>query len=269
MYPALFMLLLLSDDPTVALLFGSGFGVFSFFKGFRLLRNKRMVENTPTSKCRSVAMGQVEVIGKAVGEATTTSLIGKLPCYCSHVTVERYERRGKESSWRQVHQEVRNIQFQVEDETGRVKVDPTGAEFDVALTIEYSSQQGLSNLLGLTLSRLGDVGVSSHDIPGLFQSYCSSRGVSWSGPMRFRERNLSPGDPVYVLGVAQEIPGVQDEQERILIQKGKNHPWFFVAEGSQKDVLSRMGTSTYLHIYGGAALALVCFGILLAKFGWW
>ncbi len=247
---------------------GSGFGVYSFFKGFRLLRNKRLVENTPTSKCRSVAMGLVEVIGKAVGDKTVPSLIGKIPSFCTHVLVERYERRGRDSQWVKVHDERTGVRFQVEDETGRVKVDPAGAEFDVPCTLEYSTERGLSALLGLTLSRMNDARVNSHEIPGLFQGFCSSRGIGWQGPMRFYERNVSPEDPVYVLGTAGEIPGVQDEFERILIQQSRTHPWFFIAEGSQKDVLSRMGTQTWMHIWGGAALSLVCLGFVLYKFGW-
>ncbi len=257
------------DDWVFAAILGLGFGVYSFFRGFRLLRNKRIVENTPTSKCRSVAMGLAEVAGRAVGGQTVPSLIGKIPSFVTHVNIERWVKRGKSSNWETVHEAQEGILFQVEDESGRVKVDPASAELDVPPDIEYSTESGLGALLGLTLSRMNEAKVSSAHVPGNFYSYCTSRGVGTSGTMRFTERNLSPSDSCYVLGTASEIPGVADEFERVVIKKGKHHPWFYIAEASEKQVLSKLGTHTWLHIFGGGALALACLAALLLKFGLW
>lgn len=264
------LLLLDSDDDGILWVFaGAGFGVFSFFRGFRHLRNKRLIENTPTSKCRSVAMGLAEVTGTAQGEAKIPSLIGGIPCYSSQVRVERYVQRKKSSSWEKVHEEMQGVVFQVEDETGRVRVDPDGAELDIPVEIEYSTDSGIGALLGLTLLRMNEVKISSGMIPGRFMSFCGARGVSFHGRMRFFERNLCPGDKVFVLGSAEALPGVEDEQERIIFRRGKHHPWYYIAEASEKELLSKLGTTTLLHIFGGAALTLVCLGFLLFKFGWW
>ncbi len=257
------------DNWVIAAVVGLGFGVYSFFRGFKLLRNKRIVENTPTSKCRSVAMGLAEVAGRAVGQRTVPSLIGKIPSFSTHVKIERYVQRRKNSKWEDVHEEQDGIPFQVEDETGRVKVDPAGAELDVPPDIEYSTNGGLGALLGITLSRMNEAKVNSADVPSRFYAFCNSRGVGTQGEMRFTERNLSPGDDCYVLGTAGEIPGVADEFERVVIKKGKHHPWFFIAEASEKQVLSRLGTHTWLHIFGGAALTLACLAALLLRFGLW
>jgi hypothetical protein len=258
-----------SDDNDITWAFvGAGFGAFSFFRGFRVLRNKRLIENTPTSKCRSVAMGLCEIAGRATGEQTIPSLIGKLPCYCSQILIERYEKRGKSHQWVTVRKEQRGVPFFLEDNTGRVRVDPAGAELDVPAELEYG-HGGSRALLGMTLARLQAAGHSSSDIPSLFHAYCAANGISAFGEMRFRECNLAPGDPVYVLGSAEERPGVQDEQERIVVRKGKHHPWFFIAESSEKDVLKKMGRSTLLHIFGGSALCLACLGYLLYRLNLW
>jgi hypothetical protein len=256
-----------NDDVTAAFV-GAGFGAVSFFRGFRVLRNKRLIENTPTSKCRSIAMGMVEVAGRATGQQTMPSLIGRLPCYCSHILIERYERRGKSSRWVNVHERQDGIPFYIEDNTGRVLVDPAGAELDIPPELEHS--EGTTKaLLGMTLARFRETGRAASDIPSLFYSYCAANGVSSMGQMRFTERNLGPGDPAFVLGSAEERRGVQDEHERIVIRKGKHHPWFFIAESSEKDLLKKLGRSTLLHIYGGAALCLACLAYLLNKFGLW
>ena len=268
-HQAVLVLLNGDDDGFIWLVIGAGFGVFSFFRGFKLLRNKRLIENTPTSKCRSVAMGLAEVCGTAQGAAKLPSLIGKIPCYCSQVRVERYVKRQKSSGWEKVHEAQIGIPFQVEDETGRVRVDPTGAELDIPVELEYSTDSGLGALLGLTLSRMNEAKVSSSMIPMQFMNYCNSTGVGFRGRMRFFERNLCPGDKVYVLGSAECVPGVEDEHERIIFRKGKHHPWYVIAEASEKELLSKMGTSTLLHIFGGAALTIVCIGFLLFKLELW
>lgn len=269
--PILSMLMLLeSDDEGILWAFvGMGFGVFSFFRGFRHLRNKRLMENTPTSKCRSVAMGLAEVAGTAQGGLKMPSLIGNIPCYCSQVLIERYEKRGKNSSWVKVHENMQGVIFQVQDETGRVKVDPRGAELDIPVEIEYSTDAGIGSLLGLTLSRMHEAKVSSAMVPSLFVNYCGRQGVSFHGRMRFFERNICAGDPVYVLGSAEALPGVEDEQERVIFRRGKHHPWYVIAEASEKELLSKLGTTTLLHIYGGAALTLACIGFLLFRFELW
>ena len=48
---------------------GFGFGLYSFFKGFRVYREYRVIEDTPEMPIRSIPMGLVQVRGKTTGEA--------------------------------------------------------------------------------------------------------------------------------------------------------------------------------------------------------
>ncbi|MDD5086676.1 MAG: hypothetical protein PHV16_02895, partial [Candidatus Nanoarchaeia archaeon] len=41
-------------------------GVFLFWEGIKTLKHKRLIENIPTSKIRSLAMGLVEIYGEVV-----------------------------------------------------------------------------------------------------------------------------------------------------------------------------------------------------------
>jgi hypothetical protein len=41
-------------------------GLYVFYRGFHHFRRKRLIENTPTSKVRSIAMGLVEIFGTVV-----------------------------------------------------------------------------------------------------------------------------------------------------------------------------------------------------------
>lgn len=256
----------INDDVIGALVF-LGLGLFFFFYGFRHLRNKRLVENIPTSKCRSVAMGLVEVAGRAAGDDTVPSLIGQVPCYYSQIEIDRYERRGKRSRWVRVHKENLGIPFYVEDDTGRVKVDPSDAELDVPADVRYTTENGLEKLVRFFFGD-SDRNPAGQEVERRFRHFCESRGIHFTGQMRFTEKNLSPGDPVYVLGTAMEVFGAQDEQERIMICKGQHHPWYFIAEASEKEVLSKLTRNTWLSILGGAATALAALAWLLHHFGW-
>ncbi len=261
---------LLGTDRGIWSLFaflGAAGGAAIFFLGFRALSRKRLIENIPTSKCRSVAMGFVEVAGKAAGKLTIRSPIGQIPCYCSEVTVERQERRYNqrtkkhETEWVTVQMRSERVDFYVEDETGRVRVNPAEAELDLACDLEYETTSGLVTWLKKALS---DEKVKDRLVHDMFQRYCETHNLGWGRPMRFWEHNLCPGGTVYVLGMASERPQVENEQERLVITKGKHHPWFFIAEASQKQVLAKLGRHTWLYFAGGMAVFLICVRWLLA-----
>lgn len=256
----------MSDDRDILYAaIGAGFGAYTFFKGFQILRNKRLVENTPTSKCRSIALGLAEVQGKATGDTWFTSPLAEVRCYCSQLKIERYEKRGKSSRWVTVHERQNMVPFFVEDETGRVRVNPQGAELDLSPDLEYENESGIVNWLKQAFSNDPAEGFAGRSIEERFRSYCGRQGVSYSGPMRFSERNLCPDGPVYVLGMANEVRGEQDENLRVVIEKGKHHPWFFIAESSQKEVLRKLARNVWLYVFGGGALFLACLGWLVAR----
>ncbi len=256
----------MSDDRDILYAaIGAGFGAWAFFKGFQILRNKRLVENTPTSKCRSVALGLAEVQGKATGDTWFTSPLAEVRCYCTQLKIERYEKRGKSSSWVTVHERQQMIPFFVQDETGRVRVNPQGAELDLSPDLEYENQSGIVQWLKQAFSGDAAEGLAGRPIEERFRSYCARQSVSYTGPMRFCERNLCPEGPVYVLGMANEVRGEVDENLRVVLEKGKHHPWFFIAEASQKEVLQKLGRNVWLYVFGGGALFLACLGWLLIR----
>jgi len=56
-------------------------GVYLFVQGFRMLRFKRLVLNTPSSKVRSASMGLVELSGVANGPTTIPAGITGEACF--------------------------------------------------------------------------------------------------------------------------------------------------------------------------------------------
>src|SRR5438093_5341343 len=113
------------------LMMGFGTGLYSFLKGFRIYREYRILEDTPEAPVRAIAMGLVHVRGRAAGEERLTSPLTRTPCYFYKVDIEKWERDQNRSRWRHYTTDVRGLRFYVEDTTGKVLVDPNGAECDL------------------------------------------------------------------------------------------------------------------------------------------
>lgn len=95
-----------------------------FWNAFHFLRMKRRIENTPTSRIRSVAMGMVEIKGRALRKYALVSPMSHTPCVFYRLT--KY-RREKNNQWKVSSiSSSDNVPFMIEDETGRVEIDPAG-----------------------------------------------------------------------------------------------------------------------------------------------
>jgi hypothetical protein len=92
------------------------------WSGFHFLRLKRRVENTPTSRIRSVAMGLVEVQGRSRRKFALVSPMTHLPCV--YYRLRRY-RRDRRDNWRLTSsKDSTHVPFYLEDDSGALTVDP-------------------------------------------------------------------------------------------------------------------------------------------------
>ena len=113
------------------LMLGFGAGLYTFFKGFRIHREYRVLEDTPEVPIRSVAMGLVHVHGAATGGVTLTAPVTHSPCFFYKVDIEKWERDRNRSGWRHYRTDTNAVRFYLEDSTGKVLVDSRGAEHDL------------------------------------------------------------------------------------------------------------------------------------------
>ncbi len=135
-----------SPDPLSALrspvlwgIAGVGVGIFLFFRGFPFLKRKRLIQNTPTSTIRGAALGAVEVSGTVVGPYTLISPLSEADCFYYHAVARS---TGEEE--KKVAEEVLYAPFFLDDGTGRLMVDPRGAEMELRPSVdeEYSPATG-------------------------------------------------------------------------------------------------------------------------------
>ncbi len=88
-----------------------------------------------------------------------------------------------------------------------------------------------------------------------------------SGRYRLTEYCLVPDGTYDIAGTCMENSEPQDEHDRNLIAKGRNEPTFLISSKTEKQLESSLRWRAVGKIFGGAALALVCAAIFLAKIG--
>ncbi|MEJ2199668.1 MAG: hypothetical protein P8X63_01430 [Desulfuromonadaceae bacterium] len=94
--------------------------------GFHHLRLKRHMENLPTSRIRSVAMGMVEVKGHARRKYALVSPMTHQSCV--YYRLRKHRRDSEGHTWKEYSSvDCGPIPFDLEDDTGRLTIDPDAA----------------------------------------------------------------------------------------------------------------------------------------------
>ena len=173
-------------------------GLYFFVSGFRLLARKRLLLSIPTSKIRSAAMGLVEVNGMAAGPYTMSAPITGKSCFLYHTTVWQ-QREGKNVEWDKIADETLHLPFFIDDSTGRLLVEPLGADLDLHRDFreEYAASFFSSNF-------------SNPDgVPPRVTVFLSRYGILPARRLRIEERSIKPEDALFIAGTLTENPGVQ------------------------------------------------------------
>ena len=127
---------------TIGTIIGIIFGITMLGIGFYYLKLKILVENTPTSKIRSIAMGLVEIFGSVVPIKLLKSPFTNKECIGYKYTIEEYKSSGKENSWQIIKQGDSRNNFYLKDDTGNVLVNPIGAQLDIPRSYFFDSGFG-------------------------------------------------------------------------------------------------------------------------------
>ena len=105
--------------------------VYCLWRAWRNAGIVRLIDNTPTIKIRSAHLGYVEIeaLGKPIDDEPVIARLSGLPCVWYRYQIEeRIAGGGNQRRWEIVDKGESTELFWLQDETGRVAVDPAGAE---------------------------------------------------------------------------------------------------------------------------------------------
>jgi hypothetical protein len=243
------------DQTLLYLAMGAIGGSALFMYGWSINRRRQLIESIPTSTIRSLALGLVEVSGRAQPEQNLLSApFSGLPCVFYSYAVEEQRGSDKNKRWHTIAKGTSEQPFFVADQTGRVLVVPLGAELILPEERTYRSNW-LGELPPVTTAGLHRLGIATE-------------GWAGSEMLRCRETCILPDEPVYVLGTAHEHHGARariDNPSRLYIGSGQKHA-FIISDRSEKDLLSRLRWQTYACWLGGLTLAATCLTIIFTYY---
>ncbi|MGA7694196.1 MAG: hypothetical protein WCA76_04165 [Candidatus Sulfotelmatobacter sp.] len=170
-------------------------GIYLFFNGFRLLRRRQLILNTPISKIRSASIGIVELSGLAVGPYTVSAPITERPCYYYRTLVWEWKRQGRSSQWVKVAAECMHVPFFLDDNTGKVMVDPRSADLD----LHRDFQQEFCDSFFTT----------KEEVPPNVRTLLSRHGVNTTNKIKVEEFCIKPKNALFLLGTLDENPGLE------------------------------------------------------------
>ncbi len=235
-----------------------GFGLLLMWGGFSFLKRKRLIEDIPTSKVRSIAMGLTEVKGKAHAAAKkimTSPLTGEKCVYYKYA-VEKLVSSGKSSHWVKIKGENSSDPFFLQDNTGKVMIDPSKAEVNVKRSYHSQSKWG-------------------KDPEPTVKKFLDNEKIRFEGSlfgmnytMRYTEWIITPGTDVYVMGEAKDNPYVEEGTaqkgvEDIMISKGKDK-LMIISTKKENQIVKGLKWKAIGCLIGGFLISLVALIIFIA-----
>ena len=244
-------------DPIVLALLGIIGGIVMFVFGFKQRKRYKIIEATPTSKVRSLAVGLVELQGQAEIEAAAMkSPFSQCDCVYYSYLIEQRKKSGKRTTWVTVAKGQSESPFRLKDSTGSILILPKGAQCSFAVDQEYRTQLFSSAREDLFKSGLDRIGFN-------YQGFFGEK------PLRCYETYILPGDALFVLGTATRKKIIQDSevnQDNLYITSG-SEGFFMIADHSEKEILKSLRWQIYAMIYGGPVLTVAGLYYVLFRLG--
>jgi hypothetical protein len=261
-------------------------GLYLFLRGFRLLQRKRWIEDTPVSKIAGAAIGPVKIAGRAAGPYTLLSPLSEVDCYYYRAVAWN----GQDAKTEELSSRATETLFTplfVEDETGRLLIDPRGAQLELPALYDgrisgSSMTEGERHFLDRHgLSTEGSTTVCEYVIqPGdsllalgtLAENYRAGSGIPY---LSSEAADLQRREQLEAMGISRaELPARVAEicpgfnlDAGVVLQAGKVP--FVISRAHPQQLTERLARGSVIDIWGGSAVALLSLGLLLKSLGAW
>ena len=253
----------LSGNESDGLFFGIMLLVVGLTTSFNSLKNlemKRLLENVPTSKIRSLSTGLVELKGKIqVKDKILKDPFDDKECVYWRIQIQELVKSGKTRKWVTSHKAKNQIPFLISDQTGSVLIYLDDVNMN---DVKRDKQYDLATFF-------------SDEIPPNVRDYCRKYNVKlkgWFGGkkrMKFIVTYLEPDDDIYILGNARPLlKNEQKDSKNITAAIDRsNDGLFIISDKSEKELIDEYGGQSYI-IPLGIILSAVGFSMILTSLGY-
>jgi hypothetical protein len=232
-------------------------GLYIIYSGLRSYLFIRKIKNIPTFPVCSAGAGPVALIGRAMSGEPDRSPISGIPCVYWRITGEYYYWMGIQYGiyLRLFHSAESKTPFYVQDETGRMLIEPQGADMDIHSDI-YSGF------------------IAKHGIRSEEPATMDERALKYIDSLEkneqqaFREHKfiviteyfIPENDSLYVIGQAVPVEPSTDplNSGNLKLRKAAYDSIMYIADTSPKVVISNHSTLLRLRILGGLVMSAGC-----------
>jgi len=238
-------------------------GVALTVTGMRRYLLAQKIKNTPTSKVRSAAVGLVELYGTAESKEKMLSPLSKKPCAYWKIIAE-YESASKnqERTWNKFFTDESKDRFYLRDDTGKMLVEPEGAEISIMHDFEFTGHMKGSTFFGLIKqkkidSRIFDYIRENPKAKRYFENHDNKL-------LRVREYIVEQGSKIYLLGSAMPLEGPASHvgHENLIVRKGKHENTMFISDSEEEIIALLMGLGSLIPLVIGLIITLIALSAL-------
>jgi len=195
--------LIVANQVALAAGCAAGVGMCFFFCGLQLFAHRQSPGRGPKVTVNAALPGPATIAGKATGQRTLPAPISRKPCYVYRASIWQLHESGGTKQWKKAADETGHLTFLVEDETGQLPVEPSGAELDLLRSI--SEEYGAPLSSGATSDGFSE----KETVPEAVTNFLARNGIAHDRPIRVEEYCLEPETPVVVTGTVTRNSAVQ------------------------------------------------------------
>lgn len=236
-------------------------GIGGIVAGFMNWRQMRLIQDTPTETVQSAAAGRTEL--KGVGRALESPLgrmLGDERCLVSRYKIERWDNARDDANWTAVAWGTVYRPFQVDDDTGTMRVEPDeNTEFvfdgDNRERRTVAANEAEPDRIAAYLRAHTDEAVDHSD------------GVHCREKRRYTEKWIPVGAELYLLGGSEPTERSETNTSGLVLRRDETADEFIVSTQSEAELVKRRQWHDLPLIIGGIVASAVGLEVLLDSMG--
>lgn len=212
---------------------GVGYAFIAFIYGFEKFRQKRLIENIPTSTIRAAAMGLCEVKGELVSgySETFTSEILKEKALYYHTKVQEERGSGKHKRMVTLLEQQKGDKLYLSDGTGVLPILVRKAQIQFEDDLKKHPRRR-----------------------EIIKEYEKKELPRSRGKRTYSEIILREGDRIYALGTLQKNPDQEDTKWSVVLSSDTQNSYFSISDKGEKALAKKMMWLSLLGISVGLVL---------------